>query len=91
MYWSPRKSWLSYFIFYIDDILHKYTYHKNIYIYNTTFWIWKSLQLDIFEKKKKKKRQVDLQRKYLQSNSILEFIHTHDIQIYTKFRRKAVP
>ena len=29
---------------------------KNIYIYNTTFWIWKSLHLDIFEKKKKKKK-----------------------------------
>ena len=54
MYWSPRKPWLSYFIFYIDDILHKYTYHKNIYIYNTTFWIWESLQLDIFEKKNDK-------------------------------------
>ena len=44
MYWSPRKPWLSYFIFYIDDILHKYT-----------FWIWKSLHLDIFEEKKNDK------------------------------------
>ena len=73
--------------YYINTLIKK----KNIYIYNTTFWIWKSLHLDIFEKKKKKKRQVELQRKYLQSNSILEFIHTHDIQIYMKFRRKAVP
>ena len=83
MYWSTRKPWLSYFIFYIDDILHKYTYHKNIPLSESErAFIWIFLE---------KKWQVDLQRKYLQSNSILEFIHTPDIQIYTKFRRKAVP
>ena len=33
MYLSPRKPWLSYFIFYIDDISHKYTLIIKVNVY----------------------------------------------------------
>ena len=42
----------------------------------------KKIYWDIY--KPKLVQQIDLQRKYLESNRILEFIHTQDIQIYTE-------